>query len=203
MNGKVFFAILFAGPATFALECVLSSYDWFLTPQDIQARGVESKGYSLLQHGGMWLMAFLVVPLVALIVSKYDLPYRSRSGIGLLTVALATAFTALAYYVKAGRTIPEPLAHHGSASSVGLVNAVLTALVLWVVFLWYFTKTTPLPSGQDLWVVTVGLVVYAWLSNLKFSSHWDWRTSYWRASLAYTIVICAMAGVNWLWVQRR
>jgi hypothetical protein len=180
------------GILTTSLILRLSYRDHTLTPDQIAERGWTThfdEAWALEHHGGIWFGLLLFTILGAYIVGKYDLPYTSLKGLGLLLLALVLTFVATGLYAKAGRVVPEPLAHDGYATGAAWVWMLFSALALWVFALWYLIDTAPMPSTTEVVTVSVLLVLYAWGSNVKFSDKWDWRTSYWKASLAYSVVI--------------
>ena len=157
-----------------------------LTMRQMERRGA-SRGYSFLQHGGMWGDAFLVSPLVAYLISRYPFPYLSLWGLVLFAASLvAWIVLLLKVYAPASVEMPEAHAFGGKVEPAGWVHVAYAVPVTWVVLMTYFTPVHVLRG--DLLLAAAALTFWSYLGAKKFSLHWTYREARIQVPLALFVI---------------
>src|SRR4051812_22256903 len=134
MNVRLFYTVLVGGILVVIVEGVISWATGWLTQSQLRAR--EVTGYSFMEHGGMWADVFIVSPLVAYIMSKYQLAYFSKRGWVILALATLVSFVAGYAYQKL-LVVPEVFVHDGKTSVVGWIHGLFAISAIWIIVLFY------------------------------------------------------------------
>ncbi|HEX8946766.1 MAG TPA: hypothetical protein VF829_00935 [Candidatus Paceibacterota bacterium] len=102
--------------------------DGFLTSTQMCAWGVR-RGFSFMQHGGMWADFLLVSPLVAWLVAHHVYPWSSPTSMGILAVSVVLwSGLVLFLFIPMGAQMPEAHAHGGQVTAAGWIHLVYAIL---------------------------------------------------------------------------
>ncbi len=131
----------------------LAYYDGggYLTQAQMQSRGI--KGWSFMEHGGMWFDFFILTPVVAYIVSHYKLPILSKTSIAFICGIIVALICFGFFYSSKTFGIPEAHTHDGKTAPAGYVHGVYALIVAWVLFMFYFKISMSADYRHDIkWV---------------------------------------------------
>jgi len=185
-----FLVVLLIGLGLVVIQGVLAWGDGFLSKEQIKAIYGLDRAYSFLQHGGMWADVLIVVPIVAWIISRYDVSYLSKPGLITLGVILAVVIVAGVFFRNAAEAgIPEAHTRGGKTTPAGIVHGVFALGMAWTMLLYYFGGVEP-RAGADMLVISSALTIWALMGVMKFNPIWAWDKT------AITIVLIEI-GLIW------
>jgi hypothetical protein len=149
-----------------------------------------------MEHGGMWADVFVISPIVAYVVSKYQIDYFSKWGLVVLAFAIVISLAALYAYQKGGITTPEAHTHDDTTTIAGWIHAVFAVAAIWICAMVYLNLTTTPMSQRDIIVVSVLLTPFFFLGIAKFSERWVFSsTAKWQVAIE-VVVLWAIAGIR-------
>lgn len=138
----------------------------------MQRQGIRN-GYSFMEHGGMWADVFIISPLIAYVVTNYDLPYISWwSAIAFCIAAIAIVAAGM-QYSKNSIEIPEAHAHGGKTTAAGWIHGLYAVISFWILILFYETAVI---SPKTLFVLACILSVFLCIGFMGFSPRWSFKT---------------------------
>ncbi len=190
INWTWFIAVMIVGEGLLFLQALLSFQDGFFSANQmyrleewhVTSSGTiyslpsrdHLRGYSFLQHGGMWFDVIVITPLVAYLVGKYRFEYISMQSIEIAVVSLVV-WTSLAVFVftPAGKIMPEAHTHDGHVTEAGWILVVYATLASWVIAMVYIKNlAVPAVSKTDIATVSGLLVPWAITGVMKFTPKW-------------------------------
>ncbi len=174
MNWKIFALAMFIGEALVALQGLVSWNDGYFSAPQMQRKGY--RGYSFLQHGGMWADFFLITPLVAYLVGKYN--FAHTPTVALIFAAALILWNALAVFVFApdGKAMPEAHTHGGNITAAGWILILYAGIATGIIAMVYLPGyATPPISNVDIMVVSAVLFPWLIIGVTKFSPEWEWK----------------------------
>ncbi len=174
MDWKVFWLVLAVGFALVFAQGVASYFDGYATQAQMRSRGYH--GTSFMEHGGMWADVFIISPLVAYAMSKYQFEYTSTRAIIALFASLGLTFAALEVYRRVGIKLPEAHTHDGYTPIQGWIHALFAWAVIWFGIQIYLGWTAPVISRADLIGFAMLLTPFFYLGVAKFNEHWVFDT---------------------------
>lgn len=189
MDWTRFILVIAFGEWLIFLQALFSNFEGYFSQRQMSLRG--HVGYSFLQHGGMWADIFIVTPLVAYLIAKYQFAYFSPSSIEIATVALVV-WTVLAVFVfaPAVKRFPEAHAHGGQVTMAGWIHVVYATLMVWIIAMVYIPNlATPMVSKSDITIVSILLIPWAITGVMKFTQRWKFDI------FATTIVVAEIIGI--------
>ncbi len=167
----IFFEVLGLELLLILAQFVASRIDGYATKKQMEERGV--KGYSFMQHGGMWADLFIISPLVAYLVQKYSFEYMQFGGLVLFMIFFWAWFLlAVLVYAPASKNIPEAHAHGGYVTVAGYIHILFATFTTWVIVMAYTGLTTIPVSNNDIFMTSVLLTLWAYFGQAKFSPLW-------------------------------
>ncbi len=175
MDWKLFLYVFSAGVVLVFVQGISSWFDGYLTQAYMRSHGVTN-GWSFMEHGGMWSDVFIISPVVAYIVSKYDVEYFSQWGLIILGVALVVSLAMGAMYQKNGITIPEAHTHDGTTTLAGWIHGLFAVAAIWTCALFYLNLVSPSVLKFDVLVISLLLTPFFFLGVVKFSDRWTFDT---------------------------
>ena len=158
------------GFALVAMQGALAEVDNFLTQKQMLNRRVH-RGYSFMEHGGMWADVFIISPITSFILVSYQLEYIGWKSLALFALSTAITFFAGNEYKDAGLLIPEAHAHDGKTTPAGIVHGFYAIVTLWIIMLYYFTgpiEVEKVPMIRITWLLTA----FFPLGVVKFNRQW-------------------------------
>ncbi len=158
---------------------------------DIDKQG----GYSFMQHGGMWVDAIVIVPLVAWLTYEYRFEYSVLSIITLIVIFIVWMLLAVFIYAPMGREMPEAHAHGGYVSITGWLHVVFATIMMWFIVMTYFGMTTTHVSSHDIIATSILLMVWAYFGIMKFNPFWHFK----RPERAQVLTLFAVIGIVTIW----
>jgi len=185
-NNVIFFSVLFFAELLVLLQGWLSWKMGYLTATQLRKKGIVGRAF--IRHGGMWADFFLMSPLVAYIVSRYDIGWCALS-FGLLVASMTICMLLGGLFAGQSVKMPEAHAINGEMTMVGLIHGVYAVLALWVILLFYIKVPMSESTCADLPIVTTGATLTVIFGVRKF--YRDWRFE-WPTIMAVTL-ICATA----------
>jgi hypothetical protein len=165
-----FLLILGIGIALVVVQGISSWFDGYLTPAQLRSRGIV--GWSFMQHGGMWSDVFIISPVVAYIVSKYNLEYTSWRGILMLLGMAAFVLLCIEFWRRGGIATPEAHTHDGKTTLTGWVHGFFFLAAFWTCAQLYLNLTEPLATKWDIVFISILLTPFFYLGAAKFSHRW-------------------------------
>ena len=173
-----FWTILALGEFIVALQGIAAVLDGFLTRAQMLWVHNTVKGYSFMEHGGMWADAFIVTPLLAYLMSNYNFAYSSTGSVAFLVAAFALwALLAAKMYAPLGAAMPEAHAHDGYVTVAGWIHVLYAAVATWIIALAYLPgMAEPQVSSADIIIVSAALSFWTYLGVAKFSGYWTFDT---------------------------
>ncbi|MDP3956845.1 MAG: hypothetical protein Q8P97_02515 [bacterium] len=173
MDWRIFSTILGMGILLVVVQGVASYFDGFLTQSQLRSRGI--RGWSFMQHGGMWADVFVISPIVAYTVGRYRLEFFSKWGLVILGFSVVLSLAAGYMYQQGGIRTPEAHTHHGVTTVAGWIHGLFAVAAIWVCGMVYLNLTSPPMSRTDLVVISVLLTPFFYLGVAKFSEHWVFK----------------------------
>lgn len=168
MDWNVFFSLLAAGIWLVVIQGIFAWIDWYLTQEQLHARGVTS-GWSFLQHGGMWADLFIISPIVAYTASRYELQYFDPGALFLLASAIMLTLIMGVIYQRNGMITPEAHTHDGKTTIAGWIHGFFAVVAIWICGMLFFGMTKSPVSHYDLIAMAVLLTLFFDLGVRKFS----------------------------------
>lgn len=159
MNWNLFWTILELGIALVLVQAVSSWFDGYFTQSQMRARGIKN-GWAFIEHGGMWADVFVISPIVAYAVSRYQLDYFSKLGLLILAGAIVVSLAMGSMYQKNGVVTPEAHTHNGKTTLAGWIHGLFATVAIWIVMLVYLNMTIPLVSRMDIIVFSLLLTPF-------------------------------------------
>lgn len=175
MNTRIFWTVLLIGIVLVVLQGVLSWFDGYLTQAQMHSHNVM-KGWSFMQHGGMWADVFIISPLVAYAASKYQFEVFSWRALLALLGSLATVLALVEVYRRGAIITPEAHTHDGRTTPAGWIHALFALAAIWVCVQIYLGWTNPMVTKWDIVVFSLILTPFFYLGIVKFSQHWTFET---------------------------
>lgn len=174
-----FLTVLALGEIVVVLQCIASVFDGFLTRAQMLWVHNSAKGYSFMEHGGMWADALIVTPLLAYLMASYKFAYASTGSMTFLgAVSALWILLATKVYAPAGAEMPEAHAHDGYVTVAGWLHVLYAAVATWIVALVYVPNMAEPPiSSTDVIITSVALSFWAYFGVAKFSNYWVFDTS--------------------------
>lgn len=157
------------------IEGACAYHDGFLTQGQIAYHHHFPKAWSFMEHAGMWCDLFLVSPLVAMIISKYELAYSSWQSIVFIALSIAITLYFNHMYNTKWLIVPEAGRHDGAVTTMGKIHGLYAVVTMWIIFLFYFCPVTPEITKSDLLKVFGALLILFFVGITKFSTKWEWR----------------------------
>ncbi len=197
MNWKIFALVMFLGEALVALQGLVSWNDEYFSAPQMQREG--HRGYSFLQHGGMWADFFLITPLTAWLVGKYN--FAHTPTVALIFAAALVLWEALAVFVfvPAGEIVPEAHTRGGHITAAGWILILYAGIATGIIAMVYLPGyTMPAVSNADIIIVSVVLVPWLILGVVKFSSAWRMSGQIFTQMVAVVIAVATLAAAR-LW----
>lgn len=199
MNWTIFWTVMFVGVGMVLLQGICSYTDGYFTEgQMFRRHGIEN-GWSFMQHGGMWSDVFIITPVVAFVLAKYDLHFTSPSSLGLLGISVVITLLMLHVYSQGGLKNPEAHTHQGTTTAAGWIHAVFAIVAMWIIIRFYATPLSPMPNVQDILIVSCALTPFFLLGVVKFTNRWTFESGAMIQVLVLTAVVWIAAGVR-LWL---
>ena len=197
MDWKLFWEILGVGIALVVVQGISSWFDGYLTQTQMHSRGVTN-GWAFVEHGGMWADVFVISPIVAFAVSRYQLHFFSIGGMEILAIAIALSFAMGMMYQKNGLATPEAHTHDGKTTLAGWIHGMFAVVALWVCAMFYLNMTTPPVSRGDLVVFSLILTPFFYLGVAKFSKRWAFDRFAKRQVALEMIVVWSITAIRLL-----
>ncbi|HET8575224.1 MAG TPA: hypothetical protein VFM02_03595, partial [Candidatus Paceibacterota bacterium] len=172
MNLQVFWSIWILGIALVILQGFFAYRDGYFTQRQMRCTHGIVSGWAFIEHGGMWADVFIVSPLVAFIVSRYDFNYTAWYSWVLLIADIALSIFAGRAYAEAGKKTPEAHTHHGKTTVAGWIHGFFAVVGIWIVALFFLTPARPPVSVTDLLIVAGILTPFFVLGIMKFNRRW-------------------------------
>ena len=141
--------------------------DGFLTRGQLRARSIT--GWCLLEHGGIWADIFVISPLAAYVLAKYQVHWFSFGGLITLVLAVGCSLAAMTGWREGGSTTPEAHTHDGRTTAAGWIHGIYMVVGIAVFVQFFFANTTPAPATKELLVVAWILTPFFPLGVVKFS----------------------------------
>ncbi|VAW31912.1 hypothetical protein MNBD_CPR01-145 [hydrothermal vent metagenome] len=182
------------------LQYVSAFVDGFATHEQMKRVHKITRGYSFMEHGGVWTDAVFITPWLIYLVGKYDFIYTSATSILVLTASFVV-WTALAFlaYAPEGLIMPEAHAHNGYITAAGYFHIVYAGLSSWIMAMMYLGMMTNKLAGRyDIAITSSILSLLAFFGVVKFSKHWE-MTKAVRIQIIAEIAVIWITTVLWLW----
>lgn len=164
------FVVALCGALVLA-QGVAAWFDGYLTQAQLRSRGITDAS-SLLEHGGVWADALLLVPLLAYLTSKYKPQYAGPKGVAVFIAVSVAVVIAGRSYQRAGFEMPEAHAHDGQTTAAGILHAVFAILAMWTLGLLYLRDSQPILNNHDLILTSTVLTSLFFLGVVKFNDRW-------------------------------
>ncbi len=171
MDWKLFFYIFFTGTVLVVLQGIAAWFDGYFTQAQMRSHGVMN-GWSFMEHGGMWSDVFIISPIVAYIVSRYNVEYFSRTGFVIFGIAVVVSLAMGMMYQKNGITTPEAYTHDGITTIAGWIHGLFAIVAIWTCSLFYLGFISPVASKFDILLISTLLMPFFYLGVVKFSERW-------------------------------
>ncbi len=130
-----------------------------------------------MEHCGMWVDVFLISPTVSLIVTKYQLPYRSKESYTIFGIALIGAYILGKEYVKYGLKKAEAHTHDGYTTLAGKIHGVYAVIAFWIIGLFYYSKLDIRTAYPDLIVISAVLTLFSFFGTVKIQKNWRYSNT--------------------------
>lgn len=169
MNRQIFVCVLSAGIGLVCLGGWCSWLDGYFTrAQMLRVHGI-TKGYSFLQHGGMWCDLFAISLVVAYVASTSHLPYFSGPSGKYFAGAVGFWLFAALYFQSL--KLPEAHNHYGHTTAAGWIHLGFAVVATWILALFYLSH----PVRSHVFWVSVILTLFFPLGMMKFDRDWHWN----------------------------
>ena len=168
-----FWEYLVVGWAFVVTQGIAAFRDGYLTQRQMRYR-VPQRGYSLMEHGGMWADVLLISPITAYILSikeERQLHFGSVTCLIMLGIIVVTFAVLGAGYAKASKKTPEAHAHHGRTTPAGWIHGLYAVISAWVSAVYYFTAVLPL-NCMEMGCITLPLLFFFPLGAVKFNQNY-------------------------------
>lgn len=203
-----FLTVWLTGASLVLIQGYLAYHDGFLTENQMLRRHRIKNGYSFMQHGGMWADMFVISPLVAYIVSKYDLAYSPNvqgnilwlPALSLLLVSIGVCLTAGVMFARSGKVIPEAHAHDGKTTVAGWIHGWFAMVCLWAILMFYLLPISPKVPDHEILAITGILSSFFFLGATKFTSRWTPKKQDLVQVLALSFVLWCITFVR-IWID--
>jgi hypothetical protein len=170
-------------------QAVAAENDGYFSRAQMEALG--HKGYSFLQHGGMWADVTIIPFTIGWIVSHYHFNYIAwYSWLAFGAAAFVTLGVAMMYQ-KGSVNTPEAHAHDGKTTIAGWIHVLYAMVAMWIYFLFYFTPATPRVIPRDLILISIFMTPFFYLGVKKFNPSW-------KMTKQDKIQVIAMPAVIWV-----
>ena len=171
MDWKIFWMVYGLGILLVVLQGFASWKDGYFSQWQMYSRRIRN-GWAFIEHGGMWSDVFVVSPIVAFAISKYQLHYFAKSGLVILFVSVSLSLAMGELYKAGGAIIPEAHTHDGKTTLAGWIHGMFAVVAIWTVAVVYLNLTTPTVSRTDMIIFSVLLTPFFFLGSVKFSRKW-------------------------------
>ena len=178
MFSAKFWIFLVLGEFVVGLQGIAAGLDGFLTRTQMLRVHNIAKGYSFMEHGGMWADMLIVTPLIAYLVSNYRFAHDSPGSVALLAVAGGLwTLLAIMIYAPMGAVMPEAHTHDGYVPVAGQIHVLYAVVATWIIGMVYIPgMIEPQVSNTDIVIVSVMLSFWTYLGVAKFSNYWTFDT---------------------------
>ena len=194
---EIFWPVLGIGLGLVALQGVASWLDGRWSRAQLRSRGITNS-YSFWEHGGMWVDVFIITPLVAYAVSKYELDCSSVPGVVALFASGAVTLVLIEMYRRGGIAMGDHCTHDGKTTLAGWIHGLFAFLAIGVCVEIYLGLTTPVVSKQDVIVFSTLLTPFFYLGVAKWSERWVFGTAEkWQVAAGIILVWIAAAVRIW------
>ncbi len=170
MNWTLFLIVYAVGVALVVLQGVFAYQDGYFSETQMREVHGITNGWAFMQHGGMWADVFIISPMVAYVVSNYQIGYFRWYSVVIFLVAIVASLLAGNMYQKAGMVTPEAHTHDGITTAAGWIHGLFAVVAIWAIVMFYLA--TPGVTTRDLIVVACILTPFFFLGVYKFSSRW-------------------------------
>lgn len=186
--------VLAVGIGLVMLQGVAAWFDGYLTQAQMQMRGI-SNGWSFFEHGGMWGDFFVITPLLAYVLARFEIPYGSMTGLTAVALSLLACSVMGYQYQLASIVAPEAHAHHGRTTVAGFIHGAYAAFAICTIALLYIGMHSPSITREQLLAISVVLTPFFFLGVAKLSEQWSFAPTL-RVQVA--VEIAAVWGVTLL-----
>lgn len=195
-EGRVSFTLyLLIGWAFVALQGFLAHRDGggYLTQSQMRSHGV--KGWSFIEHGGMWADVFIISPVTAYILSVYRQVFVSGKSLLTLYILIIAVSAFGFYYSEKSKTagIPEAHTHDGKTTYAGMVHGVYALLAGWVIICFYLFAPESLRFRHDIVWISILLTPFFCLGAVKFNPNWKMDKFGWFQTVGGPCLVWAIA----------
>ena len=195
MDWKTFWTTLAIGIALVVAQGIASHFDNRFSQRELDAAGITNS-WSFLQHGGMWADVFIISPIVAYALSKYQLDLHTLWGIGTAILSALFVLAALEFYRRMGIVMGDHCTHDGKTVLAGWIHGLFFFSAIWVCLEIYLGLTTPVVSKQDILIFSTLLTPFFYLGVKKFSDAWVFSTQdKWQVA-ALTLGVWVIAAIR-------
>lgn len=177
MNWSLFILVMIVGEVLVFLQAVASSRDGYFSERQMFQQG--TRGYSFLQHGGMWADFLIITPLIAYLVGKYNFSYLSTWSLGIIYVSFVLWLSlAIFLYAPMGKNSPEAHTHDGKTTVAGGIHIVYATLASWIIAMVYIPNMSePHLLGRDIIITSGALIPWIFVGVMKFTPQWRFNSS--------------------------
>ncbi len=168
---KTFWTILVVGIGLIVVQGISAHFDNRFSRRELDNAGITNS-WSFLQHGGMWADVFIISPIVAYALSKYQLDIHSWRGIGTLIVSIVFTLAMIEFYRRRGIAMGDHCTHDGKTTFAGWIHGLYAFAAIWVCLEIYLELMAPVVSKQDIVIFSLLLTPFFYLGVAKFSERW-------------------------------
>ena len=168
---EVFWLVVGTGLGLVAAQGAASWLDGCWSQAQLRSLGVTNS-YSFWEHGGMWADVFIITPLVAYAVSKYELDCSSGSGVVALFASGAVTLVLIELYRRWGMAMGDHCTYDGKTTLAGWIHGLFAFGAIWVCAEIYLGLTTPVVSNRDIIIFSTMLSPFFYLGVAKFNERW-------------------------------
>lgn len=190
----IFWATLVVGIAFVVVQGITSYFDGYFSKAQLYSRGIVA--WSFLEHGGMWADVFIISPIVAHALSKYQLNYSAHWGTATFMVSIVVVLGLVEFYRRMGMRMGDHCTHDGVTTIAGWIHAAYAFAAVFVLLQIFLGLTTPVVSKGDIVIFATLLTPLFYLGVAKFGSDWGPSTQdKWQVA-ALTVGVWVLAAVR-------
>ena len=168
--------VLIVGELLVLLQGILAYKDGYLTRKEMREYhdiAYTLKGFSFMQHGGMWADVLLVSPLMAYLVHVHAFAYDSWAGLAVLAGSALVIRVLGRMYAAVSLKVPEAHAHDGKTTWAGRVHGAYALPCMWLLVMYYLgPRREPGESYDDMIFTSKCLTPYFFIDAAKWSHRW-------------------------------
>jgi hypothetical protein len=198
VDWTIFCIVYGVGVLLVVLQGIASWKDGYFSQLQLYSRA-KRNSWAFIEHGGMWSDVFVISPIVAFAVSKYQLHYFSTWGLVILFVAIVLSLAMGELYKAGGAITPEAHTHDGKTTVAGWIHGIFAVAAIWIVSMVYIGLTTPAVSKTDIIVFSILLTPFSYLGSAKFNKRWKFDKFAKRQCAVVLIAIWAITFLRPLW----